>query len=307
MQTSQSGAHTSSIAAVVLTHRRPRLATEVVQGLIDHERFPPSHVILVVNGEGGLEDAALQESIDVVYLPTNLGPAGGFRSGMQRARAHVPDARWILLCEDDIGLFDLQRDRVRPLVAAVEAWEQDRGRRVGAVFAFGRDLNRRTGISVPHRPSGTARFEPVDVAAWGASLVSARVVDAGILPTDEWFFGFEDFDMWLRVADAGFALLLDTAADAHARSSTRDDAFAGQRPRDVDEPWRAYYTSRNFFELARRHGHVGWTAWHLVKSVRRLQLAHSKAGRRAIAHGLWDGLRRRMGVNPRYVREVGEL
>jgi hypothetical protein len=226
---------------------------------------------------------------------------------MQRARAEHPDARWILLCEDDVGLFELPKHRVLPLVDAVESWERERGRPVGAVFAYGRDLDRRTGITVPHRPSGTTRFEQVDVAAWGSTLLSSRVVEGGILPEDLWFFGYEDFDLWLRVAKAHFVLLLDTDAYRGATSRSRDEAFAGQRPLDADEPWRDYYTSRNFFELARRHGHIGWTAWHLLRSVRRLQLAHSSARRRAILHGLWDGARRRMVVNPRYLRQEGEV
>jgi hypothetical protein len=78
------------------------------------------------------------------------------------------------------------------------------------------------------------------------------------------------------------------------------------RPLDADEPWRAYYLARNFFELARRHGRRSWYAWHIVYSVRRLQLAHSSAERLATVRGLVDGIRGRLGVEPRYLRQVGE-
>jgi GT2 family glycosyltransferase len=294
------------VVAIVLTHARPRLASDVVRRLVQDEGLAPSRVVVVVNGEGGLEDAELETQIDMVRLPVNLGPGGGFRAGMLHAREHFPDVPWLYLSEDDVGLFELPSPRVLPLVDAVQAWQEETGRRVGAVFAFGRDLDRRTGITVAHTTSGDSRFETVDVAAWGATVVSSAVVDSGIVPDAEWFFGFEDFDFWLRVADAGFALLVDTQASRPDVESTRDDAFAGARPRDVDEPWRAYYTSRNFLELARRHGRFSWTAWHFVKSVRRLQLAPTAAHRRAIVRGLWDGSRRRLGFNPRFVRQVGE-
>ena len=44
------------VTAVVLTHRRPGLAGDVVRSLVRLEGLPPSRVVLVVNGEGGLDD-----------------------------------------------------------------------------------------------------------------------------------------------------------------------------------------------------------------------------------------------------------
>ena len=76
---------------------------------------------------------------------------------------------------------------------------------------------------------------------------------------------------------------------------------------DADEAWRAYYVARNFFSFARRHGKRRWLAWHLAYSVRRLQLAGSRAERRAYLHGLWDGMHGRLGANPRYQSRRGEL
>src|SRR5665213_3355692 len=144
---------------------------------------------------------------------------------------------------------------------------------------------------------------PVDVACWGATLVSRAVVDAGVLPDPAWFFGYEDFDFFCRVRAAGFSVVVDApAARAVADQQTgagRADALAPHRPVDADEAWRAYYVARNFFSFARRHGTPSWSAWHLVYSVRRLQLAGSWNERRAYLHGLWDGLRGRLGSNPR--------
>ena len=49
-----------------------------------------------------------------------------------------------------------------------------------------------------------------------------------------------------------------------------------------------------------------WSAWHLAYSVRHLQMARSPAERSAIAHGLWDGVRGRLGRNSAYERGTGE-
>ncbi|MGH9152802.1 MAG: hypothetical protein ACRD03_10480 [Acidimicrobiales bacterium] len=299
---SSDGPLSDAVVAVVLTHQRRLLATELVRNLVDVEGFAPQQVILVVNGEGGLDDPALEGSLRVERLPRNVGPAGGFRHGLATAAA-IPGVDWIYLCEDDVGLFSVPAPRVRRLIADVKAFEQGSGAPpVGAVVAYGRDLDRRTGGTTIHRVSSTTGFDDVDAASWGASLVSAAVVEAGVLPDESWFFGYEDFDFWFRLKNAGFRLLVDRTSAARTEpqmtSAGREHALGGRRSLDAEEPWRAYYVARNFFLLARRHGDRLWTANHLLYSLRRMQLARSNAERVATMRGLWDGLLGRTGHNP---------
>lgn len=294
-----------NLVAVVLTFRRPVLATEVVRGLLDREGLAASQVLLVVNGEGGLADAELERAVHVRRLPDNAGPAGGFAAGLTVARRDL-GADWVYLCEDDVGLLDLPAPRLGRLVEAVEAMSD-----VGAVVAYGRDLDRRTGATVPHASRGPAPFEDVDVAAWGASLVRGAALDAGVAPDPSLFFGYEDFDFWLRMREHGYRILVDTAAAAAAGGAVsgagRQAAFHGRRPDDSVEPWRRYYEARNFFHLARDHGNPLWTASHLAKSVRRLQLGPTYAHRASLAAGLRDGLLGRRGRNDHYQRALGEV
>lgn len=300
----------SEVCAVVLTHRRPRLAGSVVRSLLEREGFPPARVLVVVNGDGGLDDPALESAVTMVRLPRNAGPAGGFRAGLVEA-FRDPSIRWAYLCEDDVGLFDLPSPRVAGLVARVDAL--DGGHRpVGAVVAYGRRFVGRGAHTVnfvpsPESPEG---FAEVDVACWGATLVSRSVVEAGVLPDPEWFFGLEDVDFFCRMRQAGHCVLVDEeAATRVAASQTgegRVEALQAHRPIDRDEPWRAYYHSRNSFAVIRRYGHPSWYAWHAAFSLRQLQAAPGRAQRVAIAHGLWDGLWGRMGEHARYGRQVGE-
>lgn len=295
------------VVALVLTHRRPRLATDVVKGLIDLEGFAPRNIFLIVNGEGGLVDAALERSIQVVRLTENLGPAGGYREGLRRVAAETT-ASWIYLCEDDVGLFDIPTPRVRTIIEAVKRHPDSD--RIGAVVAYGRDLDRRRGFASVHQVTQCG-FENVDVAPWGATLVARSVLDAGILPDPAWFFGFEDFDFWLQVQEAGFSILVDGDAarsvTMRASGAGRDTSFVGERPTDTEEAWRSYYLSRNFMELRRRWGTPTWTLWHLLKSARRLQLAPTSEHRRALLLGLRDGFLKRLGKNPRFQRSEGEF
>ncbi len=301
----------AGVAAVVLTYRRHRLAGDVVRSLIAAEGFDPQRVIVVVNGDGGLDDPDLEARVRMLRLPTNLGPAAGFGRGLVEAFSD-PLIDWAYLCEDDVGLFNLPTPRVADVLTRV-ATVPPSSVPIGAVVSYGRTFAGRGGhtentVPRPDVPQGLA---PVDVACWGATLVSRGVVEAGILPDAEWFFGYEDFDFFCRLRAAGFSVLVDAvtaAAVADQQTSRgRAEALGADRPVDADEAWRAYYVARNFFTLARRHGRRGWLAWHLVYSVRRLQLAGGRAERLAYLHGMWDGLRGRLGPHPRYQSRQGEL
>ncbi len=298
------------VTAVVLTHMRPGLAGDVTRSLIEVEGLSPDRIVVVVNGVGGLDDQALEAKVRMVRLPVNLGPAGGFRAGMVEAFSD-PSVRWAYLCEDDVGLFALPRPRLFDLVGRVEGLRGRPGP-TGAVVAYGRRFVGRgshTVNLVP--PPGSSGFTSVDVACWGATLLSRSVVDAGVLPDPEWFFGLEDFDFFCRVREAGFEVLVDDVAARRVAdqqtSAGRAEALRDRRPDDGDEAWRAYYHARNTFALIRRHGRTSWYAWQVAYSARQLQAARGGAERAAIAHGLWDGAFGRMGENPRYGRRVGEF
>jgi len=295
------------VTAVVLTFMRPRLAGNVIRSLRDVEGLSTDRLMVVVNGVGGLDDPQLEASVRMVRLPENTGPAGGFLEGM-RAAFEDPTTQWVYLCEDDVGLFDLPSPRVGAVLARVATGDHGTAP-VGAVVAYGRRFIGRGAHTVNLVPAGD--MEPVDVASWGATLVSRAVYEAGVLPDPTWFFGLEDFDFFCRVRAAGFQVLVDGQAarsvGTQQTSIGRDEAIRAERPGDADEVWRSYYHARNSIELARRHGHPTWYAWHLAYSARHLQKAHGAAERRAILHGLWDGARGRMGQNPRYARRVGEF
>lgn len=298
----------AGVTAIVLTHMRPRLAGDVTRSLLAVEQVPGDQVVVVVNGVGGLDDEALEASVRMVRLPRNTGPAGGFHAGLVQAFSD-PRCEWAYLCEDDIGLFTLPTPRIGSVLDRL-AGRESSGRQTGAVVAYGRRFVGRGAHTVNVVPP-SADFDPVDVACWGATLVSRRVFDAGILPDPEWFFGLEDFDFFCRVREAGFDVVVDgEAARSVAGQQTslgRDEAIRSNRPNDRDEAWRAYYHARNSIQLARRHGRPSWQLWHLVYSARHLQRARSNSERSAIVRGLWDGARHRMGENARYVRGVGEF
>ena len=216
----------ASVSAIVLTHRRPRLATEVVRSLVEREGLPPERVVVVVNGTGGLDDATLEASVRLVRLPRNLGPASGFGAGMEVAFAD-PSVRWAYLCEDDVGLLSLPSPRLADVLDRAEARGRLFSPPVGSVVAFGRRFVGRGShtVNVVPLPGSPHELVPVDVASWGATLLSRAVFDAGILPDPEWFFGLEDFDFYCRVREGGFEVLLDAVS---ARAVADEQTLPGE-------------------------------------------------------------------------------
>ncbi len=299
------------VTAVVLTHMRPGLAGDVTRSLLEVEGIAPDQIVVVVNGVGGLDDPALESSVRMVRLPTNTGPAGGFRAGLVAAFSD-PATRWAYLCEDDVSLFSLPAPRLAALVERVHSL-RDRPAPVGAVVAYGRRFVGRGAhtVNLVPPPGSANDLTPVDVACWGATLVSRAVVDAGVLPDADWFFGLEDFDFFCRMREVGFEVLVDDVAARRVAvqqtSHGREAALRYRRPTDVAESWRSYYHARNSLALIRRHGRPSWYGWQVAYSFRQLQKAHGRSERSAIAHGLWDGILGRMGENPRYGRRVGEF
>jgi hypothetical protein len=299
------------VAAVVVTYRRPQLAGDVVRSLVDQDGLAPDRVVVVVNGTGGLDDPALEASVDVVRLPENLGPAGGFKAGMEAVFSD-PSVRWAYLCQDDLGLYPLPAPRLADVVSRAESAGSHAAVPVGAVVAWGRRFVGRGShaVNVVPPPGAPDDLTPVDVAGWGATLLSRAVYDAGVVPDPAWFYGLEDFDFFSRVRRAGFSVLLDGAsaravADLHTTAG-RAAALGDRRPTDAHQPWRSYYTTRNSVLFVRRHGRPSWYLWQAAYSARHLQLATSRHERRAIVHGLWDGVRGRTGEYPAYTRDVGE-
>ena len=303
----------SSVSAVVLTHRRPRLATAVVRSLIEREGLPPDRVVVVVNGSGGLEDPALESRVRLVRLPHNLGPAGGFGAGMEAVFAD-PSVDWAYLCEDDVGLFSLPSPRLADVVSRAEC----RGQAARKARRGGGRL--RATVRGPRRPYRELRPSRGGASrmTWSRSTwpVGARRCWRGACsmpvssPTRN-----GSSDSRTSTSSVGSGRVDSTCWSTPCRLgpwpiNRRPRAESGlsrpHRPTDEREAWRSYYHARNSILLARRHGRPSWHIWHLAYSARHLQKAAGNEERKAILHGLWDGIRGRFGENPDYGRTVGE-
>ena len=249
----------------------------------------------------------------MVRLPANTGPAGGFRAGLIEAFA------------DPVHPVGLPvRGRHRPLRPSPTPPRRPRrpgrGRsaaraaRPEPLVAYGRTFVGRGAhtVNLVPPPGAPGDFTPVDVACWGATLVSRAVVEAGVLPDPEWFFGLEDFDFFCRVREAGFEVLVDDDAARRVADQQTDAGRGGGVARPAARRRR-----RGVAGLLPRPEFV-----RPDPPARPAQLVRLAAGLLgpSPAEGPWPGRAGRhrstacgtapsagWGENPRYVRRVGEF
>jgi len=211
------------IVAVLVTHDRPQLLLEALQAVAGQTRRP-SRLIVVDNGSDRAtrEVLAATPDIDVVRSDVNLGGAGGFALGIERAMAL--DADWIWLMDDD-AIPDPRA------LEALQARLPDLPREVGAVCSsvmeFGviatNHRRRFNGLVGFERPVAAAAYAadvlPVDTASFVGFLVSARAVREVGLPNPAFFLSYDDTEYSLRLGRHGFGVwLVPSSVIVHKRT-----------------------------------------------------------------------------------------
>ncbi|VWB73907.1 glycosyltransferase [Burkholderia lata] len=248
------------VAAVVVTHNRPKLLAEVLDALRSQTRRLDS--IIVVDNASGAETSALlsgSEDIDVVRLEKNVGGAGGFSAGVQRAVSSGFD--WVLLLDDDAVP---RRDCLTQLLEQVG----HTGTRVGAicttVIEFGetalmhrRRFNTAT-LAEPVLPAAAYELPvtEIDTGSFvGFMLQSSAAREVGA-PDASFFLAYDDTEYSLRLKRAGWSIWLAPGAVVdHKRP-------AGGRLRSGPYGLKHYYNLRNQLAVFRVYGEApSWRMW----------------------------------------------
>jgi GT2 family glycosyltransferase len=218
-------------------------------------------VLVVDNASSDGSAQAVREGFPaarVLESPENLGGAGGFRLGMERARACHPDARYLWLLDDDAvmepdalcALLDVMTRRSEIGICGSRIVEIEDPTRV---IEVGGTLDWRTGRTRPHRPGAHTPPDtvfPVDYVAACSLLARSRVVDEiGGFDAD-FFVYWDDVEWCTRARARGYEVV------AVYGSRVRHPSWAS-RDADASAIWRGYYHQRNALHFFRHHR----TAW----------------------------------------------
>ncbi|NYI07461.1 glycosyltransferase [Allostreptomyces psammosilenae] len=289
-----------TVAAVIVTRDRADLLRHTLLAFRRLTR-PVDALVVVDNASTDGTAAMLAEEfgqVEVVRLPENEGPAGGYAAGMRRAVELGHD--WLWLFNDDDHPLPTALERLLDVAAGaprrtamVAGWTYDEE---GAVRPNGLRWRHRQLPAGPRdtRGPGAVPTEqapyPVDVLVFAGVLVRAEAVREVGLPRREYFMMCEEMEYCLRARAAGWGirvLPVPLTVATHAGSTRRAEART---------PWREYYQTRNQLLMSRERG--SWPElWFWAVRQAKFVTAAALTGphrRRRIAlrlRGARDGLR----------------
>ena len=298
----------NQVCAVVVTFNRAPLLRECLGALL-RQSSKPDFILVVDNASSDGTPDMLQvmaaENPGLILserLPSNLGGAGGFSCGL--ARALELGASWVWMMDDDAepepdALQMLMRESPSPSNVYASVPQRD------GILAWPVTWELAgTGVfQVVHQVQQLPARCSVRTHPFLGFLIHRDLVQRIGLPDAALFISADDIEYSLRARATGAKILLIRASRiSHPVSTARLHKLLGLSiPLISLAPWRRYYDTRNRLLVARRHH--GWRFWTqaLPGTLARMLLIAlyepNKAKQlKAMAAGLWDGLRGVSGV-----------
>jgi GT2 family glycosyltransferase len=218
------------VSAVILSFNSQRHVAKAVRSLAaEYARLAePCEILVVDNGstDGSVEILKTLErehagTLTVIYSPVNTGTTVSRNMALRRARGRV-----ILIMDSDIEVPEgclatllprLDADPRIGLLAPRLVYPDGRPQLSADVFpTLTHKLRRFLGLKQMERalPRGESATRRVDYAISAFWLIPRRVVERVGLLDERIFYSPEDVDYCLRVWEAGFEVVYDTAATA---------------------------------------------------------------------------------------------
>ena len=238
--------------ALAITFRRPATLAATLSAVM-HQTRPPDR-LWVVDNAAQAEVATLVAKMEgAVYLPmaANLGPAGGIHEGIMAVLAEAADDDWVLLIDDDDPPSSDQV--IERLLRFAQSHPPEA--RVGGVGLVGARYNRARGWS--DRVPDQELVGTVSVDHFGGNqlpIYRVAALRAAGPPDREFFFGFDDLELGLRLTTACWRLVADGDLFREMREHWGRLGLGRQSPATSVPAWRRYYSHRNLVVLARRYG-----------------------------------------------------
>lgn len=262
------------LAAVIVCYRAPERAARAARALGAQTRRV-DRVFVVDNG--GLDQAALRSALPdaaVLTTPRNLGFAGGANVGLRAALQDGADAALLLnddaeLAPDALALLEAALDEpgagiVGPALLDADDRDTIESLGLGLDVRTGRLRELLRGRSYAAVGRGAARRDAPAVSGCVA-LVARGVLERVGLLDDGYFFYFEDADLCVRAARAGWRVLVEPRAVAwHRRGSSVGQRSARRLYHAVRGHLRLGSRLGGHGSLARQAAIVGWNVLHAV-------------------------------------------
>jgi len=239
---------------VIVTYNREQLLRECI-GNAESQTIAPDSIIIVNNAS---TDGTLNylnklkkqsEIFDIINLPQNLGGAGGFAKGIERALEKEVDC--VLIIDDDAMIA---RDYMEQILQERQHQPQYKAfagtlRTDGKIDTFHRRNLQKTGLMLRNCKEEEYRqpFFTCDIASFCGMVVDTDLIRQIGLPHAEYFIWYDDTEYSLRIHQHSKFLVV-TAAELNHKTMNNEKTH----PRRYD--WKDYYAVRNRLLMVKEHG-----------------------------------------------------
>ncbi|MBU1125343.1 MAG: glycosyltransferase, partial [Candidatus Omnitrophica bacterium] len=254
----------------------------------------PAHEIIVVDNASVDSSLTMMKeefpSVCYVRLNANLGSAGGFYEGIQRASENN-DLVWLL--DDDVSVSE---DALEKIVHAQETLAPQK--KLGAVRSW----------CVASRAPSLVPWKTVSFA-WRGTLIPIEVIKDIGLPRKEYFLYAEDTEYSLRMRKKGYDIYwVPTSRVIEQRGSDREHIrFSCIHASCYRSKERIYYSLRNEIAVYKEYclwGRLCRAFLYAAKLIFLLNLKGVPGNEEkiiSIRDALSDGIKGKPGVNQKYL------
>ena len=246
----------TNYAIVIVTYNRRQLLEECVDKAY-RQTIPAESIIIINNASTDgtqtyLEELTDENAIyDIINLSQNIGGAGGFSKGIERALQK--DVESVLLIDDDAML---ERDYMEKLLKARETHPNYQAFAGTVKVNDTIDTFHRRDVSRPGLFFKNCEEEKYsqphfacEIASFCGMLVDIALIRKIGLPHAEYFIWHDDVEYSLRIKEHSKFLVI---TDAILNHKTKPANITGKRRYD----WREYYAVRNRIVMVREHGNL---------------------------------------------------
>ena len=291
---------TKKVSVVILNWNRKEMLLDCLRSIRELE-YPIYEIIVVDNAStDGSVQAVREKYPDVVLIENdkNYGAIGGKNIGLRKALQS--DVEYIYMQDNDIVAA---KDALTKLVEVAEAdpnvgmvgammydySEPDTILSAGGTIDWTQNVSRGRGDN--QKDVGQFnKIEPVDYLWGGALLVRKSVLEeVGLFDEDYIGYWFEDSDLSVRVAKAGFKVLFNPFAKVWHKPHATAEQLSYRKK---------YLAARNAIRFMKKHASPLQWAKYLFYSIiglpymylRDILSGKNLGGARGKAKGIWDGI-----------------
>lgn len=241
-------------AIVIVTYNRVDLLRECIAHAAK-QTIPPESIIIVDNASTDdtktyLQTLNKEEGIDIISLSQNIGGAGGFAVGMERALQK--NAVCVLMIDDDAILAENYMEKIlaarnkHPQYKAFAGTVETNGE----IDTFHRRNLQKVGLLMKNVQEEDYRqdYFTCDIASFCGMVADTDLIRQMGLPHAEYFIFFDDTEYSLRIRQVSRFLVITDAKLEHKKK----EKIIQNYPRRYE--WKDYYNIRNRILMVKEHG-----------------------------------------------------